>query len=351
MEQPLISIIVPVYNTAPYLKKCLRSLLGQTYANLEILCVDDASKDDSLAVLQRFAAQDARVQVFSKVNEGVSLSRNFALERAHGEYIMFVDSDDWIDLETCEEALRVAQQEQADVVMWSYVREFGAHSALKRIYSGDRIFHGAEVQQKLQRRMISLLDEELHAPENADALCTIWGKLYRADVIQKNQIRFYDIREIGTYEDGLFNLAVFGYARHVCFVEEYWSHYRKDNAGSITTRYKADLTERWQKLFQLMEEFIDTHGLGQEYSCALQNRVCLSMIGLSLNILAEPAGFWKKRGRIVMLLRERRYRQAYKKLELKWFPLHWKVFFFCCKHRISTGVYLLACCIQRMIGT
>lgn len=350
MKQPLISIIVPVYNTAPYLEKCLDSLVGQTYTNLEILCVDDESQDNSVEILQRYAARDMRVQVFSKKNEGVSLSRNFALERARGEYILFVDSDDWIEPETCEESLRLAEEHQADIIMWSYMREFGAHASAKIIFRGDQCFQGAQVQQKLQRRMIGLVGEELCAPENADALCPIWGKLYRADVIQKNQIRFYDIREIGTYEDGLFNLTVFGYARKVWFTEKYWSHYRKDNQSSITRQYKADLTDRWQRLFEIMDVYIASNNLGQEYRLALQNRICLSMIGLALNILAAPVSWYQKVQKIADLLNSERYKNAYQKLEIKWFPLHWKAFFLCCKCRFAWGVYGLACCMQKMIG-
>ena len=121
----MISIIVPVYNVAPYLPKCLDSLVNQTYRDLEIICVNDGSTDDSLRILREYEARDKRVKVLSRENRGISYSRNDALEMAQGEWTMFVDSDDWIDLNTCQSALDTALQHQADLVMWAYVREFG----------------------------------------------------------------------------------------------------------------------------------------------------------------------------------------------------------------------------------
>ena len=95
-EQPLISVIVPVYKVEKYLPACLDSLLAQTYQNFELLLVDDGSPDKCWEILQQYAAQDARVCIFRKENGGVSSARNFGLEQARGEYICFVDSDDLV---------------------------------------------------------------------------------------------------------------------------------------------------------------------------------------------------------------------------------------------------------------
>ena len=205
----MISVVIPVFNSQDYLRQCLESVINQTYQNLQIICVDDASSDCSWNILQEYAAADSRVQIFRKENEGVSLSRNFALEQVCGEYVLFVDSDDWLEPDTCACAMRSAEGNKADVVMWSYIREMGNESRKKKIFEKDIVFDRSAVREKLYRRMVGAYGDELSHPENADALCTVWGKLYRRDVIENNHIRFYDIREIGTYEDGLFNLEVF----------------------------------------------------------------------------------------------------------------------------------------------
>lgn len=137
---PKISIIVPVYNVEKYLHKCMDSLVNQTFEEIEIITVNDGSTDSSLEILREYEKQDSRIIVIDKVNEGVSLARNTALEYIIGEYIMFVDSDDWIDLDTCEKILKLVTEYKCDVMMWSYIREFDTISAPKIIFQQDIIY-------------------------------------------------------------------------------------------------------------------------------------------------------------------------------------------------------------------
>lgn len=104
MSKPLISIIVPVYNTEQYLSKCLDSLINQTYKNIEIICVNDGSTDNSADILNEYDKKDKRVRMISQKNCGLSATRNTGLKNCCGEYVMFLDSDDWIDFDTCEKA-------------------------------------------------------------------------------------------------------------------------------------------------------------------------------------------------------------------------------------------------------
>ncbi len=104
-----VSIIVPVYNTEKYLRKCLISLVNQTLHDIEIICVNDGSTDNSLAVLNEFAKKDARIKVIDKENEGQSAARNLAIQQAQGEFLGFVDSDDWVDLKYFEELYNTAK--------------------------------------------------------------------------------------------------------------------------------------------------------------------------------------------------------------------------------------------------
>ena len=123
MDRALISIIVPIYNSEKYLKQCLDSLLQQSYTNIEIICIDDGSKDCSSEIVEEYMRYDNRVKLIKQENAGVSRTRNNGINYAQGEYIMFVDSDDWIDLNTCETALNSIIINDADTVMWSYVSE------------------------------------------------------------------------------------------------------------------------------------------------------------------------------------------------------------------------------------
>ena len=120
MNNPLVSVIVPVYNVAPYLEQCLDSIVNQRYRNLEIILVDDGSTDESGAICDRYAEQDGRIQVVHKENGGQSSARNVALDMMTGEWVLFVDSDDWIELNTLE-LLFEQKDERADLV------EFGVN--------------------------------------------------------------------------------------------------------------------------------------------------------------------------------------------------------------------------------
>ena len=342
---PKISIIVPVYNVAPYLRQCLDSLVGQTYRNIEIICIDDGSTDGSGEMLNQYAESDARISVFHIENAGVSSARNKALLYASGEYVMYVDGDDWIDVCTCEKAAFKAEECAADLVMWPYIRELPEHSAPKNIFHSEIAFNAAGCRD-LQRRMVGLSGEELAHPENADALCTVWGKLYRRELIAQNGIRFTDLQRIGTYEDGLFNLEYLAHVKSAVYIPDHLCHYRK-NIG-MTSRYRERLAAQWGNLFSDMHSYLERVRCGDDFEQALNNRISLSIIGLGLNALALPnrEALREIRG----ILSEREYRAAIKTLPMRYFPPHWWAFFACCKMNFAPGVFLLLKCMERIKG-
>lgn len=344
--KPVISIIIPVYNTEPYLKKCLDSILCQSYANVEIICIDDESTDNSWKILQEYALKDVRFNIFQKKNEGASAARNYGLKKATGDYLMFVDSDDWIDKETCERAVNAIKEYNADVVMWSYIRELSGESRPKLIFDQNRIFEGQEVKKKLHRRMYGILGEELKNPENADALCTVWGKLYRRDIIEKNQIQFFDIRKIGTYEDGLFNLEVFRHVDKAVFIDQYLYHYRRDNDTSITSKYDKNMKDKRNVLFDYLEQSIKEECLSDEYVQALNNRIVLSLIDLGINEMNCPDSCNERITGIRNIILSERYQSAISTFAYEYLPIHWKCFFKLASFRCSLGVVGLLWIIQ-----
>ena len=235
------------------------------------------------------------------------------------------------------------QKYHADLIMWSYIREFSEHSSPKVIFPEQKYFDEAECRA-LYRRMIGLLGAELAHPENADALCTVWGKLYRRDIIEQNGIRFSDLERIGTYEDGLFNLYYLAHAKNAVYIPEYFSHYRKETG--MTSKYRSRLAGQWKNLFHDMRSYIEKEKCGSDFEAALNNRISLSIIGLGLNALALPNR--KALREIRSILSDPEYRAAVKKLPMRYFPPHWWVFFACCKLNFSAGVFLLLKCIKRM---
>lgn len=349
MNEVKISIIIPVYNVEKYLPKCLDSIVNQTYKNLEIICVNDESPDGCLKILENYAEKDNRVKIVSQKNQGLSGARNTGAKYVTGDYIMYVDSDDWIEPDTCEIALNKALEQKADLVFWTYTREFENSSVPKKIFDqAEIVFDKEDTKNKLHRRLFGLYGEELSSPENADSIVTAWGKLYKAELIINHNIEFVDTKKIGT-EDALFNVYVFGYVKKAVFINKCLNHYRKDNIASLTKTYKKDLFPQWQNLYNLMQIYIDDNNCGALFQTALQNRICLSIIGLGLNILNGGKSV-KKIKEIKRIIGCEQYRKAYKQLTLKYFPIHWKLFFFFAKHNMAYGVYIMLKCINMLKG-
>lgn len=349
-EKPLVSIIVPIFNVEKYLSECIDSILSQTYENTEIILIDDGSTDKSAEICDKYALEDKRVRVIHKINGGVSAARNDGLQQANGQLIMFVDSDDWIDSETCGTAVSTMQESGADVVMWAYISENNGNRSPKTIFGSDTIFEGTDVKEKLHRRLFGLTGEELANPELADSLCPVWGKLYKKELILNNDISFVDLSEIGTYEDGLFNIEVFAKVEKAVYLNKCLYHYRKENTSSVTSGYRKDLFEKWQHLFDLMQEYIAENHLTPDYQAALNNRIALSIVGLGLNIMSCDCSATKKIRMIKEIIKSERYKKAYRDLCFTYFPVHWKLFYGCAKYRCAFGVFILLRIIQKIIS-
>ena len=342
----LVSIVLPVYNVEKFLPQCLESVTGQTYKNIEIICVNDGSPDGSENIIRSFMEKDSRIRLINQKNMGLSGARNTGIENASGEYIMFLDSDDWIDPETAETAIDEIKKENAQLVMWSYVREFPQVSLPKNVFEKDRVaFEGDAMRNTLHRRMAGLTDEELADPSNADSAVTAWGKLYKTERIKN--CRFVDTKIIGT-EDALFSLQAFCNIDKAVFINRHFNHYRKDNDTSLTRKYKPQLFSQWQELYDRMSAVINENNLG--FESALNNRIALSIIGLGLNELINTTSAKSKIKKLKEIITSPRYKKAYSSLSLKYFPIHWKLFFTCCKTGSGAGVYFLMMCINKIIS-
>ncbi len=278
-----VSIIVPVYNAEPYLRACLDSLINQTEQSIQIICVDDGSTDHSIDILREYAYSDHRIRVLQQANSGVCVSRNIGMEYASGEYIMFVDADDWIDLDTCEQALKEAEREAADVVIWSYVREYNNNSVPKKIFLQDRIvLRNEEVESQLHRRYVGMMGNELARPENIDSFNTVPAKLYKKSLISQNNIQFDKEQTVG--EDLLFNLNIFGFVTCAVCIDRPMYHYRRDNSQSNTNAFRPKLLEQFNRLHSVVHEYLKNGKYDGTYYEAFYNRVALSLIGLGLNV-------------------------------------------------------------------
>ena len=349
MRQPQVSIIVPVYNVENYIERCLNSLVNQTFKDIEVITINDGSTDKSLELLNKYEKEDIRVSVIDLGDEGVSYCRNLGIEKANGKYIMFVDSDDWIDSSMVEVMYKKAEENNLDLVMCSYIREFKDHSKEKIFNLPQEIIYKEDkVKNELLRKLVGPIKEELSNPEMLDALCTVWGKLYRADILKENKIKFVDLKKIGSAEDTLFNIFTFNYLKKLMFLNKPMYHYWRDNLKSVTSQYNPKLKEQRKVFFKYISDFIKENNFEQVFEEALNNRICTSVLGLGLIECSKNNKISRinKIKNIKIIINEEYIRNAYKNLELKYFSIHWRIFYFFIKNKMSFCSYLMLSTIE-----
>lgn len=340
----MISIIVPIYNTEKYLPKCLDSLIGQTYQDIEIICVDDGSTDGSAKVLERYRLLDDRIKICSKENAGLSDARNAGIELAQGSWIMFVDSDDWLSANCCEKVINVLGDN--DLAFFSYIREFQYTTSTKYVLDKEaRVFDASSITI-LYERLIAPSGKELMTPDKLDSLSTAWGKIYRTDIIKKHHVCFVDEKEIGT-EDLLFNVAYFLHIKSASYLPDCLYHYRKTNGNSLAYSYKPNLDEEWLRLFGMIEDEISSYPI---LKTALQRRKALCLFGLGLNITFSKTGWNKECRMLSKILHSEWYTSAIKKLPLSVMPLHWRFFYTMAKWKQTWAMLLMLKVMNRIIN-
>lgn len=342
---PLVSIIVPVYNVSEFLPQCMDSLIRQSYHNIEIIAVNDGSTDNSLEILNRYAQKFPQIKIISQANAGLSAARNTGIDASKGEYLCFVDSDDWMDTDTCQKAIEAVQKNNVDIVCWNYVKEYRSKSIPVRCIKTNELYNENNIKN-LYRRIVGPIKEELAFPQYLDSLSTAWGKLYRSELIKKSSISFVSTTEIGT-EDLLFNIEVFNHIQRAYLMEDCLNHYRKYNSASLTATYKPNLIVQWTNL---QNRILNIIGQDEELKQAYFNRIALSIIGIGLNECTSKESLKSKKERIKIYLSSKYPSQALKQLNLRYFPVHWKVFFGSAKYHYEWIFLCLLIIIYKMIN-
>lgn len=250
---PQISLIIPVYNTEAYLSKCLGSALSQTFADIEVICVDSSSTDGSASVLRAFADQDPRVKVFTVPNRGPGIGRNKGLDEARGKYILFLDSDDFLDTRACETLYRAAEAENLDVAacdFYVYQDKTGVSSPRSRALE-------LACKHDLDASKSDGPDEFV---KFAFSLPFVWGKLIRREIIEKAGLRFPP----GAAEDVPFCVSCLALCRRVKMLDgQYLFYYRVGRAGNISGRGEKMVLDGIEN-FGVLENNLKKYGVFEE---------------------------------------------------------------------------------------
>ncbi len=219
-----VSIIIPVYNTGKYLSKCVESLINQTIHDIEIVMVDDGSREDTAAICDELAAKDNRIKVFHKQNEGVSIARNYALQRVTGEYTGFVDSDDWVDATMFQTLVDTLESQNAEVV----------YSDTTSIWDDghtepDTLTHFSH--------SLSLQTDKLNPSELCEMAGSVNKALYKTACIKQHNILFPEGLKFS--EDRIFNLLVLSHTSRIYYLKQsFYFRYMRDD--SCVHSYHSD---------------------------------------------------------------------------------------------------------------
>ena len=285
-----VSVVIPVYNIAPHLHQCLDSVLSQTLHDIEVICVDDGSTDESPEILKAYAQKDERVQVISQENAGPGVARNTGMKGATGEYLIFLDSDDWFELDFLEKMVRKAKETNADVVICRSV-EFDNNT-------------GEELPSDWMLKTEFLPGDEF-SPEDAAAHIFQftygwpWDKLYRMDFVRKKGLSYPPLRNS---EDLVFVFQSIALAERIAVLRDVFIHHRVKRMTSVSnSRYLApDVPYLALSLFRR----------------SLEEQKVYSIFEQSFLIWAMEFLIWN-----VANMGERRAQQVYyRKLKQEWLP-------------------------------
>ena len=253
-----VSIIIPVYNVEKYISRCLDSVINQTLKEIEIILVNDGTKDNSLEICEKYAKQDNRIKIFSKKNEGLGLTRNYGIKRASGEYIGFLDSDDFIDFDFYEKLYNQALKENVDACFACIKTYLNSkeNPKIEKIPFKNDVVSSKELMYNL------LHVKNYNEYKNEYMSMCVWRSIYKKDIIEEKNILFESERKFIS-EDILFNIDFCMASKNISFVRNTYYYYCV-NGNSLTTTYKED---RFEKDIVLYNEIIRRLKKYGEYEC------------------------------------------------------------------------------------
>ncbi len=303
MSDVKISAIMPVYKVEKFIGKCIESLQAQTLTEWELFAVDDGSPDNSGAICDEYAKKDSRITVIHKENGGAPSARNTAIPKATGEYLYFVDSDDWAEPTMFEDMYKAAKEHDAQLVVAGYYID---------TYYSDTEYYTQE--QALPTKVFSSqreFREYAHNMFDKNLLYTPWNKLFSRKYIMDNDIRFKNT----FWDDFPFNLDVVRDVERVVLMEEKYYHFMRARAESETAKYRSDMYDKREEEHGWMLDLYEHWGVDSAQSREMiQRRYIERVVGCVENVTNSACTLSKKekKAEIKAMLNSERTRTALK---------------------------------------
>ena len=269
MKEVLVSIIMPTYQAEKTIKKSIESVIGQTFLNWELIIVDDASKDNTFNIIQKYEKMDARIAgIQLEYNQGPSVARNTGLKCAKGKYVTFLDADDWIDKNEIKKAFEYAEKESAYIVVWGIVQE--KYKGSVKVGQAELLPKSGKFSEKREiAENIVLLDKQ-------KVFSYVWNKLYLRKILSGI---WFDEKRLN--EDFLFNLKVFPECKSLVILDDALYHYVQNSHITLSTGYKLNyfeiMKDRFVKLYKFAIDYgVENTVINDLYN--VQNKIWVSTI-------------------------------------------------------------------------
>lgn len=302
-----VSIIVPIYNSELTLEKCINSILLQSYRNIELILIDDGSTDKSYEICNKYKHKDNRVILIKKENDGVSSTRNRGLDIAKGEYIMFCDSDDWVEETWVEELLTHTIQHKCSISICGF----------KWIDDVSNVVKNKIYDNKCKNQIIE--SNKIFELRKSDILNILWNKIFNTDIIKKNKIRFDEKLSLG--EDLIFILKYIQVCdTNIGIINKPLYSYNYKIGNNLASRYNKDLFNIYKRLFsELYKTAMLVNINFDKYSCQYYSEYFAALLRCLNNTISNnnPEKFIEKIKRNNQIIRSEEFRLCISKANLQ----------------------------------
>lgn len=281
-----VSVVVPVYNAEKYIDKCINSIIKQTLEDIEIILINDGSRDKSLEICKKYEHIDSRVRVIDKPNSGVSSSRNIGIDISTGEYITFIDADDWIESNMIENLYIKAKAYKGSIVISNYFRNYINKEHIVNLNIEDEYLENNEIKEKLIFPLIG--NKHIDKKDSILGFRSPWAKLFRLDIIKEHNIRFRE--ELTIYEDALFNIEFLSKVNRVIIDKNAYYHYF-NNLNSTLNLYNENCWITNKMYIELVSEFL----IENNYKNQIASRFIFMKLDLITKAIFNECKFTNKK--------------------------------------------------------
>lgn len=335
----MISIVIPIYKSEQFLRQTITSVLNQKYSDLELILVNDGSPDNSDFICLEFANFDKRVKYIKQKNQGAARAMMRGLNESLGNYVMFLDGDDWINEETLLKANSIIQKNEVDILFWNNYKEFENHSEISRPFLPNSKFFENEDLAWLKRRSFGLSGNELEKITDFDLISSGWGKLYKKEILISDPYILVNNNQVGNFDTELV-CRVFNLAKSIYYLNEPLNHYRMGNVNSITKNHGNQLYSKHKIMFISLLQFIEEKNLDYNYKQALFNRITISILNNLLSICSKHnnSSLVAKYKALNSILNDELFKESIINLEFQRLRLTERAFFLMCRLRLTSLV-------------